>query len=137
MFGVIFLLLSLVCVAAKRVTRFSRLVHPTAQDSANGAKGYQKNCATAGHGAKLAGGMGPALDRQAILAELRREEAPSTLWSDVQYTTMPPCRAPGSVCSQDIRLISWHFFCREKRRVPAGNIPLNDTVDLSKALPAK
>jgi hypothetical protein len=43
--------------------------------------------------------------------------------------------APGSVSAKTS--VDIMAFLLQKNGVPAGNIPLNDTVDLSKALPAK
>jgi mono/diheme cytochrome c family protein len=103
----------------------------TTTQAANGAKGYQKNCATC-HGAKLQGGIGPALIGRQFWLNYAGKKA-STLWSDV-HTTMP-MSAPGSVSAK--RSVDIMAFLLQKNGVPAGNTPLNDTVDLSKALTAK
>ncbi len=103
----------------------------TAAQSANGAKAYQKTCASC-HGAKLQGGMGPALVGRQFWLTYAGKKA-STLWSAV-HTTMP-MTAPGSVAAKNS--INIMAFLLQKNGVPAGTTPLDDTVDLSKALPAK
>jgi mono/diheme cytochrome c family protein len=103
----------------------------TAAQAANGAKAYQKTCAGC-HGAKLQGGMGPALVGRQFWLNYAGKKA-STLWSDV-HTTMP-MSAPGSVSAK--RSVDIVAYLLQKNGVPAGKTPLNDTVDLSKALPAK
>jgi mono/diheme cytochrome c family protein len=128
MFGVIFLFLS--AFASPQRAPGSAGWYTTAQ-AANGAKSYQKNCATC-HGVKLLGGMGPALIGRQFWLNYAGKKA-STLWSDV-HTTMP-MSAPGSVSAK--RSVDIMAFLLQKNGVPAGNIPLDDTVDLSKALPAK
>jgi hypothetical protein len=57
----------------------------------------------------------------------------STLWSDVH--TQMPMSAPGSVSAKNS--IDIMAFLLQKNGVPAGSTPLNDTADLSKALPSK
>jgi mono/diheme cytochrome c family protein len=104
--------------------------YTTAQASA-GAKAYQSTCAGC-HGAKLQGGMGPTLVGRQFWLNYAGKKA-STLWSDV-HTTMP-MSAPGSVSAK--RSVDIMAFLLQKNGVPAGSTPLNDTVDLSKALPAK
>ncbi len=102
----------------------------TTAQAANGAKAYQKTCSGC-HGGKLQGGMGPALvGKQFWLAYGGRKV--STLWSTV-HTTMPMA-APGSVSARNS--INIMAFLLQKNGVPAGSTPLNDTADLSKALPA-
>ncbi|MGB8800669.1 MAG: cytochrome c [Candidatus Acidiferrales bacterium] len=103
----------------------------TAAQAANGAKAYQKTCASC-HGAKLQGGMGPALVGRQFWLTYAGKKA-STLWSAV-HTTMP-MMAPGSVAANNS--INIMAFLLQKNGVPAGTTPLDDTVDLSKALPAK
>src|SRR5271156_2758428 len=65
----------------------------TAAQAANGAKAYQKTCASC-HGSKLEGGMGPALVGRQFWLTYAGKKA-STLWSAV-HTTMP-MMAPDSV----------------------------------------
>jgi mono/diheme cytochrome c family protein len=102
----------------------------TAAQAVNGAKAYQKTCASC-HRAALQGGMGPALvGRQFWLTYAGKKV--STLWSAV-HTTMP-MTAPGSVSARNS--INIMAFLLQKNGVPAGTTPLNDTADLSKALPA-
>jgi mono/diheme cytochrome c family protein len=102
----------------------------TPAQAANGAKAYQKTCASC-HGATLQGGMGPALvGRQFWLTYAGKKV--STLWSAV-HTTMP-MTAPGSVSARNS--VNIMAFLLHKNGVPAGSTPLNDTTDLSKALPA-
>jgi mono/diheme cytochrome c family protein len=103
----------------------------TAAQAANGAKAYQKTCAGC-HGAKLQGGMGPALVGRQFWLTYAGKKA-STLWSAV-HTTMP-MMAPGSVSAKNS--INIMAFLLQQNGVPAGATPLDDTVDLSKALPAK
>jgi hypothetical protein len=57
----------------------------------------------------------------------------STLWSSVH--TQMPMMAPNSVPAKNS--INIMAFLLQKNGVPAGATPLDDTVDLSKALPAK
>ncbi|MGA8034336.1 MAG: c-type cytochrome [Candidatus Acidiferrales bacterium] len=101
----------------------------TAAQAASGAKAYQKNCAGC-HGDKLQGGMGPALVGKQFWLTYGGKKV-STLWSAV-HTTMP-MTAPGSVSAKNSTNIM--AFLLQKNGVPAGSTPLNDTVDLSKALP--
>jgi mono/diheme cytochrome c family protein len=103
----------------------------TNAQAANGAKAYQKTCAGC-HGAKLQGGMAPALlGRQFWLTYGGKKV--STLWSSV-HTTMP-MSAPDSVSAKNS--INIMAFLLQQNGVPAGTSPLNDTTDLSRALPAK
>src|SRR5271156_3293334 len=102
----------------------------TSAQAANGAKAYQKTCASC-HGATLQGGMGPALvGRQFWLTYAGKKV--STLWSAV-HTEMP-MMAPGSVSARNS--INIMAFLLQKNGIPSGSTPLNDTADLSKALPA-
>jgi mono/diheme cytochrome c family protein len=103
----------------------------TTAQAANGAKAYQKTCAGC-HGAKLQGGMGPALVGRQFWLTYAGKKA-STLWSAV-HTTMP-MSAPGSVAGKNS--INIMAFLLQQNGVPAGTTPLDDTADLSKALPAK
>ncbi|MGB2626675.1 MAG: c-type cytochrome [Candidatus Acidiferrum sp.] len=103
----------------------------TIAQAANGAKAYQKTCAGC-HGAKLQGGMGPALVGKQFWLTYAGKKA-STLWSSV-HTTMP-MNAPGSVSAKNSTNIM--AFLLQQNGVPAGTAPLNDTTDLSRALPAK
>jgi mono/diheme cytochrome c family protein len=103
----------------------------TNAQAANGAKAYQKTCAGC-HGAKLQGGMGPVLVGRQFWLTYAGKKA-STLWSSV-HTTMP-MNAPGSVSAKNS--INIMAFLLLQNGVPAGTAPLNDTTDLSKALPAK
>jgi len=57
----------------------------------------------------------------------------STLWSTV-HTEMP-MTSPGSVSPKDS--INIMAFLLQQNGVAAGTVPLDDTVDLSKVLPAK
>jgi mono/diheme cytochrome c family protein len=101
-----------------------------AQASA-GAKAYQTTCAGC-HGAKLQGGMGPALVGRQFWLNYAGKKA-STLWSDVHKTM--PMSAPGSVSAK--RSVDIMAFLLQKNGVPAGSTPLDDTTDLTRALPAK
>lgn len=103
----------------------------TNAQATNGAKAYQKICAGC-HGAKLQGGMGPALVGRQFWLTYAGKKA-STLWSSV-HTTMP-MNAPGSVSAKNSTNIM--AFLLQQNGVPAGTAPLNDTTDLSKPLPAK
>ena len=103
----------------------------TTAQAANGAKAYQKTCAGC-HGAKLQGGMGPALVGKQFWLTYGGKKV-STLWSAV-HTTMP-MTAPGSVSAKNS--INIMAFLLQQNGVPAGSTPLNDTTDLSKALPSK
>jgi mono/diheme cytochrome c family protein len=103
----------------------------TAAQAANGAKAYQKTCAGC-HGAKLQGGMGPALVGKQFWLTYGGKKV-STLWSAV-HTTMP-MTAPGSVSARNSTNIM--AFLLQQNGVPAGSTALNDTTDLSKALPSK
>jgi mono/diheme cytochrome c family protein len=102
----------------------------TTAQAANGGKAYQKTCASC-HGATLRGGMGPALVGKQFWLTYGGKKV-STLWSAV-HTTMP-MMAPGSVSARNS--INIMAFLLQKNGVPAGSTPLNDTADLSKALPA-
>ena len=103
----------------------------TIAQAANGAKAYQKTCAGC-HGAKLQGGMGPALVGKQFWLTYGGKKV-STLWSAVH--TQMPMNAPGSVSAKNS--INIMAFLLQQNVVPAGTAPLNDTTDLSKALPAK
>ena len=103
----------------------------TTAQAANGAEAYQKACASC-HGAKLQGGMGPALVGKQFWLTYGGKKV-STLWSAV-HTEMP-MMAPGSVSAKNSTDIM--AFLLQKNGVPAGSTPLNDTSDLSKALPSK
>lgn len=103
----------------------------TSAQATSGAKAYQKTCAGC-HGAKLEGGMGPALTGRQFWLTYAGKKA-STLWSSV-HTTMP-MTDPGSVSARNS--VNIMAFLLQKNGVPAGATPLNDTTDLSKALPAK
>jgi polar amino acid transport system substrate-binding protein len=102
----------------------------TAAQAANGAKAYRKTCASC-HGAMLQGGMGPALAGRQFWLNYAGKKV-STLWSAV-HTTMP-MTAPDSVLARNS--INIMAFLLQKNGVPAGSTPLNDTADLSNALPA-
>src|SRR5271169_6930051 len=102
----------------------------TAAQAANGAKAYQKTCASC-HGATLQGGMGPELVGRHFWLTYAGKKV-STLWSAV-HTEMP-MMAPGSVYARNSTNIM--AFLLQKNGVRAGSTPLNDTADLSKALPA-
>lgn len=79
------------CVGAI-AARFRRGWYTVAQ-AVNGAKVYQKTCAGC-HGAKLQGGMGPALFGKELWLTYGGKKA-STLWSAVH--TQMPMMLPGSV----------------------------------------
>jgi mono/diheme cytochrome c family protein len=103
----------------------------TTAQAASGAKVYQKACASC-HGAKLQGGMGPALVGKQFWLTYGGKKV-STLWSNVH--TQMPMSAPGSVSAKNS--IDIMAFLLQKNGVPAGSTPLNDSADLSKALPSK
>jgi mono/diheme cytochrome c family protein len=103
----------------------------TAAQATAGAKAYQTTCAGC-HGAKLQGGMGPALVGRQFWLNYAGKKA-STLWSDVHKTM--PMSAPGSVAAK--RSVDIMAFLLQKNGVPAGSTPLDDTTDLTRALPAK
>jgi mono/diheme cytochrome c family protein len=103
----------------------------TSAQAVNGAKAYQNACASC-HGAKLQGGMAPALVGKQFWLTYGGKKV-STLWSDVH--TQMPMSAPGSVSAK--KSIDIMAFLLQKNGVPAGSTPLNDTADLSKALPSK
>jgi mono/diheme cytochrome c family protein len=103
----------------------------TTAQAANGAKAYEKACASC-HGVKLQGGIAPALvGRQFWLTYSGRKV--STLWSAVHKEM--PMSAPGSVSAKNSTDIM--AFLLQKNGVAAGTTPLNDTTDLSKALPSR
>jgi alcohol dehydrogenase (cytochrome c) len=101
----------------------------TAAQAVNGATAYQKTCAGC-HGAKLQGGMGPALVGKQFWLTYGGKKA-STLWSAVH--TQMPMMAPGSVSAKTS--INIMAFLLQKNGMPSGTTPLDDTVDLSKVLP--
>jgi mono/diheme cytochrome c family protein len=103
----------------------------TNAQAASGAKSYMKTCASC-HGAKLQGGMGPVLVGRQFWLTYAGKKA-STLWSAVH--TQMPMMAPGSVSAKNS--INIMAFLLQKNGVPAGTTPLDDTADLSKALPAE
>jgi mono/diheme cytochrome c family protein len=103
----------------------------TTSQAANGAKAYQNACASC-HGAKLQGGMGPALVGKQFWLSYGGKKV-STLWSEVH--TKMPMSAPGSVSAKNSTNIM--AFLLQKNGVPAGTTPLDDTVDLSKVLPSR
>ena len=103
----------------------------TSAQAANGAQAYRKTCASC-HGAQLQGGMGPALVGKQFWLTYGGKKV-STLWSAV-HTEMP-MMAPGSVSARNSTNVM--AFLLQKNGVPAGSTPLNDTSDLSKALPSK
>jgi len=92
----------------------------TSQQAAAGAKAYRKSCASC-HGDTLQGGMGPVL-------------VGKPFWQAYGARRSRLCgRAYTHKCRR------WHrmAFLLHKNGVPAGATPLDDTVDLSKALPSK
>jgi mono/diheme cytochrome c family protein len=103
----------------------------TPEQAANGAKSYQKNCASC-HGARLQGGSAPALLGKQFWQAYGGKKV-STLWSEVH--TRMPMSAPGSVSATDSTNIM--AFLLQKNGVPSGTVPLDDTTDLSKVLPSK
>jgi mono/diheme cytochrome c family protein len=103
----------------------------TIAQAADGAKTYQKTCASC-HGAKLQGGMGPTLVGKQFWLTYGGKKV-STLWSEV-HTEMP-MTAPGSVSAKNSTNIM--AFLLQKNGVPAGTMPLDDTADLSKVLPSR
>lgn len=103
----------------------------TPQQAAAGAKAYRKTCANC-HGGALQGGMGPALVGKPFWQAYGGKKV-STLWLAVH--TQMPMMAPNSVPAMNS--INIMAFLLQKNGVPAGTTPLDDSVDLSKALPAK
>jgi mono/diheme cytochrome c family protein len=103
----------------------------TSEQAAAGAKAYKKSCASC-HGPALRGGMGPALVGKQFWTAYGGKKV-STLWSGVH--TQMPMMAPGSVAATNS--VNIMAFLLQKNGVPAGAAPLDDTVDLSKVLPAK
>jgi mono/diheme cytochrome c family protein len=103
----------------------------TSPQAAAGAKVYKKSCAGC-HGATLQGGMGPVLVGKPFWQAYGGKKV-STLWSSVH--TQMPMMAPNSVPAKNS--INVMAFLLQKNGVPAGATPLDDTVDLSKALPSK
>jgi mono/diheme cytochrome c family protein len=103
----------------------------TSAQAASGAKSYKNVCAGC-HGANLQGGMGPALVGRQFWTTYGGKKL-STLWSTV-HTEMPMA-APGSVSPQTS--VNIMAFLLQKNGVSSGTTPLDDTVDLSKVLPAK
>jgi mono/diheme cytochrome c family protein len=103
----------------------------TSQQATAGAKAYKKTCASC-HGGALQGGMGPALVGEPFWQAYGGKKV-STLWSGVH--TQMPMMAPNSVAvTNSINIMA---FLLQKNGVPAGTRPLDDTVDLTKALPSK
>jgi hypothetical protein len=84
------------------------------------------------HGTRLEGGMGPALVGKQLWRMYGGEKI-STLWSAVHRQM--PMMAPGSVFARNS--INIMAFLLQKNGLPSGRRPLDDTVDLSKALPPK
>jgi hypothetical protein len=112
---------SICCCSCPGIWRagIERLVHPGAG---------RERC----HGANLEGAMGPALvGKQFWLAYGGKKI--STLWSTVH--TQMPMMAPGSISVRNS--INIMAFLLQKNGLPSGSRPLDDTVDLSKALPVK
>jgi mono/diheme cytochrome c family protein len=103
----------------------------TTAQAASGAKSYQKKCASC-HGAKLQGGMAPALVGKQFWTAYGGKKL-STLWPTV-HTEMP-MTAPGSVSPTDS--VNIMAYILQKNGMAAGTVPLDDTVDLTKVLPAK
>jgi mono/diheme cytochrome c family protein len=103
----------------------------TPEQAANGAKSYQKTCASC-HGARLQGGSGPALLGKQFWQAYGGKKV-STLWSAVH--TQMPMSAPDSVSATNSTNIM--AFLLQKNGVPSGTVPLDDTTDLSKVLPSK
>lgn len=103
----------------------------TPEQAANGAKSYQKACASC-HGSKLEGGAGPALVGKQFWQTYGGKKV-STLWSAVH--TQMPMAAPGSVSAKNSTDIM--AFLLQKNGVPSGTVPLDDGTDLSKVLPSK
>jgi mono/diheme cytochrome c family protein len=103
----------------------------TKAQAVTGAKAYQKTCAGF-HGAKLQGGMAPALVGKQFWLTYGGKKV-STLWSTVH--TQMPMMAPGSVSAKNSTDIM--AFLLQRNGLPAGTVPLDDTVDLSKVLPSK
>jgi mono/diheme cytochrome c family protein len=101
------------------------------QQAAAGAKAYQKTCASC-HGATLQGGMGPALVGKPFWQAYGGKKV-STLWSSV-HTQMPMMASNSVPAKNSINIMA---FLLQKNGVAAGATPLDDTVDLSKALPSK
>ncbi|HEY6388291.1 MAG TPA: cytochrome c [Candidatus Acidoferrum sp.] len=122
---------SCVCAFALAQTPPSSGGWYTAAQAVNGAKAYQKTCVGC-HGAKLQGGMGPALVGKQFWLTYGGKKV-STLWSAVH--TQMPMSAPGSVSAKNS--INIMAFLLQKNGVTAGTTPLDDTVDLSKVLPSK
>ena len=100
--------------------------------SRGGCLGLQEKLCQSCHGATLQGGMGARGCGQAILASLWGQKV-STLWSSVH--TQMPMMAPNSVPSKNS--VNNMAFLLQKNGVPAGARPLDDMVNLSKALPSK
>ena len=103
----------------------------TPQQAVAGATAYKKTCANC-HGAALQGGMGPALVGKPFWQAYGGKKV-STLWSGVH--TQMPMRAPNSVPAMNS--INIMAFLLQKNGLAAGTKPLDDTVDLTKALPSK
>ena len=103
----------------------------TSQQAAAGAEAYKKSCDSC-HGATLQGGMGPALVGK-LFWQTYGDKKVSTLWSSVH--TQMPMMAPNSVPAKNS--VNIMAFLLQKNGVPAGAKLLDDTVDLSKALPSK
>jgi cytochrome c len=90
----------------------------TSGQAANGAKAYQKACASC-HGAKLLGGMAPALVGKQFWLTYGGKKV-STLWAEVH--TQLPMSDPGSVSAKTS--IDIMAFLLEKNGVRAGSTPL-------------
>jgi mono/diheme cytochrome c family protein len=126
-----FAFLLLMCTLGVCETTSSRDGWYTSQQATAGAKAYKKKCASC-HGATLEGGMGPVLVGKPFWQAYGGKTV-STLWSSVH--TQMPMMAPNSVPAKNS--INIMAFLLQKNGVPAGATPLDDTVDLSKALPSK
>ncbi len=103
----------------------------TEEQARQGAKLYAANCAMC-HGSTLGGGMGPALVGRPFWQAWGGRPF-SQIWREVHAKM--PMQAPGSVAAPvSIEILA---FILERNGVAAGKTPLNDTTDLSKALPAR
>ncbi|MEG2154940.1 MAG: c-type cytochrome [Burkholderiaceae bacterium] len=103
----------------------------TEVQASQGATLFAANCAMC-HGAKLGGGMGPALIGRPFWRAWGAKPF-SQVWHEVHAKM--PMQAPGSKSTPvSIDILA---FILKSNGVAAGKTTLNDTTDLSKTLPAR
>jgi mono/diheme cytochrome c family protein len=103
----------------------------TTGQAANGAKAYKKACASC-HGVNLQGGMGPALI--GVTWEQRFGGAKLlTVWGEIKGP-MAEYAGKTFTTQQSLDILA---YLLQQNGLAAGNEPLDDTRELSQALPEK